>query len=83
MTIPSLAQKAPNMKEFNTYASKVLQITEIGLKALEKALTENEKAEMLQSLKSMKNRGDKLEIQILPEIIGLVSGTLPALPTGF
>jgi hexosaminidase len=83
MEIPSLSQKAPNLKELTKYASKVTQITDIGLKILEKSPDESEKEAMFQTLKTIKSRGDKLEIQILPEIQALLIGKLPTLPTGF
>jgi hexosaminidase len=83
LQIHSLIKGAPNMKEFATYASKVEQATDIGLQVLEKSPDENSKAAILQTLKGMKNRGDKLEILVLPEIEALVSGKLAPLPTNF
>lgn len=83
LKIPVLTQAAPNLNDLATYAAKVAQATDIGLQVLAKSLDEKDKAAMLLTLKAMKNRGDKLEIQILPEIQALVSGTLSPLPMGF
>lgn len=83
LKIPALTTTTPNLKEFDSYAAKVAQAADIGLQVLTKLPDEKDKAALLQNLKAMKNRGDKLEIQILPEIQALVSGTLPPLPMGF
>lgn len=83
LQIPSLIKEAPNMKEFATYSEKAAQAADIGLQVLNKSPDENSKATILQTLKSMKIRGDKLEILILPEIEALVTGKLSSLPMSF
>ena len=83
LQMPALLEAAPNMKVFAIYAAKVVQATDIGLQALERSPDEKEKAEFLQILKALKGRGDVLEIQILPEIEALVTGTLSPLPASF
>lgn len=83
LAIPSLSQSAPNLKHFANYALKVAQAADIGLQVVNQSPDEKDKADLLQTLQAMKNRGDKLEIQILPEIRSLVSGTLAPLPMGF
>jgi hexosaminidase len=83
LQIPSLVQAAPNLAEFAAYAAKVAQAADIGIQVLEKSPDENTKAAMLEKLKAMKNRGDRMEILILPEIEALVTGILPPLPKSF
>jgi hexosaminidase len=70
---------APNLNSLNAYTGRIIEATEIGLKALNKNMTESEKAEAIRQLHSMKVRTDVVEIRIIDEIEGLVNRNLPEL----
>ncbi|KPM46815.1 beta-N-acetylhexosaminidase [Jiulongibacter sediminis] len=71
--ITQLITKAPNPKEFAIYADRLSKVTEIGLKSLKSNSSREQSEEWLKELKTFKQRGDKLEIQILPQIEALIS----------
>ncbi|MGR3810875.1 beta-N-acetylhexosaminidase [Jiulongibacter sp. NS-SX5] len=71
--IPQLLNNAPKIQEFASYADRLSKVTQIGLSALKTNLSKEEKKILSQELKTFKQRGDKLEIQILPQIEALIS----------
>lgn len=72
--IPPLQLRAPNLREFNIYAQRVIVAIDIALKALESPLTESEQNLAIKQIKELKIMGDRLEIQILPDVESLVTG---------
>lgn len=72
-SIPNLLKKSPNLKELNIYAQRILVAIDIAFQVIEKAPTENEQTDLVKKLKSLKLRGDQLEVQILPEIEALIT----------
>lgn len=81
LQIPSIVKNAPNLKTLETYSTKLVQAIDVGLQVLENTSDEQTKTALLQTLKGLKGRGDKLEILVLPEIEALVTGTLAPWPT--
>lgn len=74
--IPQLQKNAPNLQEFASYADRLYKLTQIGLDALKINLSNDKKENLGKELKNFKQRGDKLEIQILPQIEALLSTRL-------
>jgi len=81
--LPDLAKTAPNLKSLAAFTTRLIAAADIGLQALDKPLDETEKARLIKQLNEMKLPTEVVEIRILDEIEGLVSGTVPALPTTY